>query len=421
MKKNLEEIFKESLGKHEMPYDPSAWSAVKNQLPKSTLPYGKIGLIAAAVAALVTVAVVLFTEPNATVLTLPENPVFPSTQPADQLATIEVDKKTTDNASEAVNHGVQYETVAEKQGPPVEPSQSQQSTNNTSEQGIEKTTDANGQNGAIEPSNSLTPKPDKWLREAQLATINVSAQTICLGDVVRLHIKDLPENTLVEWTLFNGQTKFGPSISVEPASAETISAKLINKLNTKSTIQVPAERIDVLTPQEFMIAVTEDIKNTKPYFIVENKNHQIQHTSWSMDVVKSKGNQLEFYLVDQGSYTYNVTGVDQNGCKVDKKATVTLNKAYNLFAPTGFSPNGDGINETFIPVALLSRDVEFKMTIVDRSGNTVYETIDQHQPWDGTMLNGQRAQIGNNFMWVVTLINEEGLPEKYSGTIVIVK
>jgi hypothetical protein len=54
MKKQLEDLFRESLGKHEMPYDPAAWKAMQKNLPSSSgNSFLKIAVASAASVALV--------------------------------------------------------------------------------------------------------------------------------------------------------------------------------------------------------------------------------------------------------------------------------------------------------------------------------------------------------------------------------
>jgi gliding motility-associated-like protein len=144
----------------------------------------------------------------------------------------------------------------------------------------------------------------------------------------------------------------------------------------------------------------------------------LKNATWRIDERSSDQSKFEFYLTDKGTHTLKLQGVDQNGCTVYASETITLNETYNLFAEKAFSPNGDGLNETFIPKALLSRDVEFRMVIHDRSGSLLFETTSTDKPWDGTAINGEKARVGN-YIWAISLINEEGLPEKYSGMIVI--
>jgi gliding motility-associated-like protein len=53
-----------------------------------------------------------------------------------------------------------------------------------------------------------------------------------------------------------------------------------------------------------------------------------------------------------------------------------------LYIPNAFTPNGDGINETFAPKG---DGIEtFKMLIYNRWGELLFETQDLQKGWDGT-------------------------------------
>ncbi len=61
-----------------------------------------------------------------------------------------------------------------------------------------------------------------------------------------------------------------------------------------------------------------------------------------------------------------------------------------LFFPNAFTPDGDGINETFGPA---TRYIEsFEMSIFDRWGHLVYHSEDINKPWDGKTGNGKIVQ-----------------------------
>nr|MBX2817996.1 gliding motility-associated C-terminal domain-containing protein [Saprospiraceae bacterium] len=64
----------------------------------------------------------------------------------------------------------------------------------------------------------------------------------------------------------------------------------------------------------------------------------------------------------------------------------------NTFIPTGFSPNGDGINDYF-SVAHESTIRGFRLYIIDRFGGLIYESDSNAPGWDGTV-NGQLADQG---------------------------
>ncbi len=61
--------------------------------------------------------------------------------------------------------------------------------------------------------------------------------------------------------------------------------------------------------------------------------------------------------------------------------------------PNAFTPNADGINETFEPLPLLTCPVdEYHFQVFNRWGTMVFDTTDPNAAWDGTVL-GQPAPV----------------------------
>jgi len=55
-----------------------------------------------------------------------------------------------------------------------------------------------------------------------------------------------------------------------------------------------------------------------------------------------------------------------------------------IYVPSGFSPNGDGVNDVFKAVATLDANTSFSMIISNRWGETVFESHNIFDGWDGT-------------------------------------
>lgn len=60
---------------------------------------------------------------------------------------------------------------------------------------------------------------------------------------------------------------------------------------------------------------------------------------------------------------------------------VKITPAAVLYIPNAFTPNGDGLNETFGPVG--EGIVEYNMQIFDRWGILIFESNDLKKQWDG--------------------------------------
>jgi gliding motility-associated-like protein len=60
---------------------------------------------------------------------------------------------------------------------------------------------------------------------------------------------------------------------------------------------------------------------------------------------------------------------------------ITVIKEPNLFHPSAFTPNNDGLNDTFKVFGQYTAEVEFK--IFNRWGELLFITNDLSQGWDG--------------------------------------
>ncbi|MEZ0542268.1 gliding motility-associated C-terminal domain-containing protein [Fibrella arboris] len=93
-------------------------------------------------------------------------------------------------------------------------------------------------------------------------------------------------------------------------------------------------------------------------------------------------------LVSQvGTYSVVVTGT--NGCIARDAARVVDLCEPRVFTPTAFSPNGDGTNDTFIPLNAYTADLELR--IYNRWGEVIFASTPETPAWDGTY-RGEPAQ-----------------------------
>lgn len=80
--------------------------------------------------------------------------------------------------------------------------------------------------------------------------------------------------------------------------------------------------------------------------------------------------------------TYTVTMTDSYGCQSSDTVTVEVIEAYNLFVPSAFSPNNDGVNDVLFVRGAGIKELQF--FVFSRIGEKVFETTDKNMGWDGT-------------------------------------
>jgi len=83
----------------------------------------------------------------------------------------------------------------------------------------------------------------------------------------------------------------------------------------------------------------------------------------------------------EGMYTVTIT--NPGGCESEKTVTV-LWGGVPFVLPNAFSPNGDGLNDIFIPVRRYDMVKKYHLMIFNRWGQQIFETQNIDQGWDGT-------------------------------------
>jgi len=139
-----------------------------------------------------------------------------------------------------------------------------------------------------------------------------------------------------------------------------------------------------------------------------------------VDVVP--GTQLSYddgrTFLDQGQYCYRIIAHELGG----RQATSVSNETCTgidprLHVPNVFSPNGDGVNETFQIKGVYIQQANVK--IFSRWGRQVFEASSLEDAWDGT--HGGQAVPEGVYVIAVEAIANNGQPIKHRGTITVIR
>ena len=117
--------------------------------------------------------------------------------------------------------------------------------------------------------------------------------------------------------------------------------------------------------------------------------------------------------------TYYVTGVDSIGCSATDSVKIRIyNLPADIYVPTAFSPNGDGLNDIFKPKSL-GMQVLYSFRVYNRWGQLLFETSDTEKGWDGNF-NGVQQPPGN-YVWTADGMNYKGLSIQRKGNVMLVR
>jgi len=130
-------------------------------------------------------------------------------------------------------------------------------------------------------------------------------------------------------------------------------------------------------------------------------------------------NPVAFYDGSIDSIRYTVRVGDEQNCFDSASVTVKIFKTNpQIFVPTAFTPNDDGVNDLFRPIGVGIKKIEY-FRVYNRWGQLVFSTTVNEQGWDGKI--GGKPKTTNTFVWIVKGIDYLDKPFFRKGTVTLIR
>ena len=121
----------------------------------------------------------------------------------------------------------------------------------------------------------------------------------------------------------------------------------------------------------------------------------------------------QYIYNDGGTFTITQTVVNEFGCTNTAEGQVSVSGSV-FYAPTAFTPDGDGLNDVWLPVV---RGVSnYALRITNRWGELVFETNNPEEPWLGQMgTAGQHYCPNGVYLYRAVYFDQVGYPRVAEG------
>ncbi len=180
---------------------------------------------------------------------------------------------------------------------------------------------------------------------------------------------------------------------------------------------------DIANPPEFMIDAGEDVEISLGDSIQLQASYEnnagLVDITWfqPFDSTLSCIDCLNPWSNTQNTITYEVYGIDANGCDAEDKVQVRVIKERSVYVPTGFTPNGDNTNDVLMVHGKEGTTIT-AFRVYDRWGETLYEVFDFdiNDPtlgWDGSY-RGKDMNPGV-YVWYLEVEYVDGQRESFKG------
>jgi len=165
------------------------------------------------------------------------------------------------------------------------------------------------------------------------------------------------------------------------------------------------------------------LQNTVIYFTDQSQG-KINSWQWSFGDANNNTSYQQnpsFTFRDTGIYLLQLIVINEYGCADTATNEFIINGDVTLYVSNAFTPNGDGINDVFMPLSSGTNFLNFEMWIYDRWGNLIYETNDLNSGWDGRANGGKDVAQQDTYVWKLKTQDIFGVNNKYVGHVNLIR
>lgn len=119
---------------------------------------------------------------------------------------------------------------------------------------------------------------------------------------------------------------------------------------------------------------------------------------------------------DTGSYEVILAVVSPDGCVDTISGIVRVEDNFAFYIPNAFTPNGDGVNDTFRGFGVAMRS--YSMSIYNRWGELIYRTNDYNQAWDGKVKDVVQNDV---YVYRIEIVDNRDEKHIYLGNVSVVR
>lgn len=242
-----------------------------------------------------------------------------------------------------------------------------------------------------------------------VATVSFSSVGICEGNAVQLESSGGGTYQWLPATGLSSDVIANPLAS--PATTTDYSVIVSNQFACRDTAMVLVNVVETPTADA---GPDKSIIEGASVKLLANVTGQNITYSWLPALFINDPNALQPVVSPPRDTSYVLTVVSNDGCGIATD-TVKLFVYRDIYIPNAFSPNNDGLNDTW-NIPILNIFPGFELTIFNRQGQVVYQNKNSNIPWNGKY-KGVDQPVGV-FVYYIDLKVDGG---QFKGTLTLIR
>jgi gliding motility-associated-like protein len=152
--------------------------------------------------------------------------------------------------------------------------------------------------------------------------------------------------------------------------------------------------------------------------VFETSNAGVTQYSWSPGTFLNNAGIANPVAILPFDHRYLVTGTTPEGCEGSDDILIKVYKGPDIYVPSGFTPNNDGLNDLLKAIPVGIREFRY-FRVYNRWGQMVFSTLNSSTGWDGK-INGIDQPTGT-FIWMAEAVDFKGNLISRKGVVTIVR
>ncbi len=126
--------------------------------------------------------------------------------------------------------------------------------------------------------------------------------------------------------------------------------------------------------------------------------------------------------IEIGYYTVTQYVTTQYGCTDSISSVVEIQPVPTVYVPNAFTPDGDGINDEFIPVIYGMEVDNYEFYVFDRWGQIIFQSTTPGEGWNGSVRGMQVDSKTDVYVWkLIVTDSNTGDKQKLRGHVTLLK
>lgn len=248
-----------------------------------------------------------------------------------------------------------------------------------------KSSDLNGCENEVEKTFDYYPAPP-------VIVVEPNSFSGCSPAEIRFNNLSSPIDSTYNVFWEFGDGSFGNNLneihSYNEIGVYSVAIEIVSPLNCKVSREYPFW-IEVLPdPKADFDFSPENPKGEEVVMQFFNKSEDAVSWQYIFDGENSVYQPNPTFVFDTiGNHFVDLIVKHPSGCTDTISKSFYIGPTSKFYIPNAFSPNGDGINDTFKAKGEFSRITKFNLEIYSRTGEKLYETKDIEEGWNGKKYN----------------------------------